>query len=83
MRLNKKLNLNKEMAKMRVYNGEDMAITIVTDGNADVVIQPGEYATIETDAAFNSDGFYVQEDGDWYAKENGSTGADLEIYNGR
>ena len=65
-----------------VYNGENTAITIVTDGNADVVVQPKSFATIETDATFNSDSFYVQEDGEWYAKENGDTGADFEIYSG-
>lgn len=67
---------------MRIYNGENIAITVVTDGNEDVVIQPKEFATIETNANFNSDSFYIEENGDWYAKENGSTGADLEIYLG-
>ena len=66
---------------MRIYNGENTAITIVTDGNADVVIQPYSFATIETEANFNSDSFYVQEDGEWYAKDS-NDGNVMEIYSG-
>lgn len=66
---------------MRIYNGENVAITVVSDGNADVVIQPKSFATIETDASFNSDSFYVQEGGEWYAKDS-NDGNVMEIYSG-
>lgn len=67
---------------MRVYNGEDVAITVVTDGNPDVTIQPKSFAEVSVteDAVFNSDAFYVENQGSWYAAEAGHTGADLEIY---
>lgn len=63
---------------MRVYNGENMAITVVTDSST-TVIDGKSFATVETDAPFNSDSFYIEEDGAWYAKENGPC---LEIYIG-
>lgn len=83
-----------KVKKMRIFNGEDVAITIVSDGNADVVIQPKEYATVEIDHVskgnqdgvhnFGSDSFYVEEEGAWYGNWKGedsmSTVADLEIY---
>ena len=67
---------------MRIYNGEDVTITVVTDGNADVVIQPRSFADVNVskDVEFNSDSFYIQEDGAWYATEAGHSGAELEIY---
>lgn len=74
----------KELIKMkRVYNGEEFAITVVSDGNEDVVIEPGE--TVEIDLTdehhFNDDSFYVQEEGEWYAKEADHYGGRIEIYN--
>lgn len=67
----------------RVYNGEEINITIVSDGNPDVVIEPGETVEIglTDEHRFNDDSFYVQEEGDWYAKEVDSYGGRIEIYN--
>lgn len=67
---------------MRIFNGENTAITVVTDGNADVVVPARSFATINTEANFNSDSFYVQEDGEWYAKDS-NDGNVMEIYNAR
>lgn len=68
----------------RVYNGEDHAITLVSDGNPDVLIQP--YQTIEitisTDTVI-SDSFYVVEEGEWYTKEGKDLDGRVEIYNAR
>jgi hypothetical protein len=72
----------KNMKKMNIYNGENYPITVVTEIETVII---GAKMTVQvlmgTDADFNSGDFYVQEDGSWYAKENGVTGADLEIYN--
>jgi|GEM_PF-2791247 len=70
------------MKKLNLYNGENTEITVVTD--LEVVVIPGRSSAtvkMEDDAQFNSGEFYVEEDGNWYAKKNGATGADLEIYN--
>ncbi|WP_068505875.1 hypothetical protein [Paenibacillus kribbensis] len=71
--------------KVLVYNGESVAITVVAEGNPVTVIQPGEFVELVGPLwGFNSDAFYVLEDGEWYAKHEGCyTGADLEIYNGK
>ncbi|MNW44024.1 hypothetical protein D3C74_212380 [compost metagenome] len=65
-----------------IYNGSEIKITIVSDGNKDVVIPSGEFAKIELDLLsrdnpdgihkFNDDSFYVQGEGDW-----------IEIYNSK
>ena len=68
------------MKKLKVFNGENVAITVVTNFDNDTVIQPKSFAIIETEATFNSDNFYVEQEGKWLGKINGSTGADLEIY---
>lgn len=69
----------KERNKTEVYNGEDCAITLVTDNNPDVIIQPYESVVIELSIdAVISDSFYIVEDGEWYTKENGGR---VEIYN--
>lgn len=70
------------MKKLNLYNGENTEITVVTD--LETVAIPGRSSAtvkMEDDAQFNSGEFYVEEDGNWYAKKNGATGADLEIYN--
>jgi hypothetical protein len=66
-----------------VYNGESVAITVVAEGNPVTVIQPGEFAKLVGElGGFNTDEFYVIEDGEWYVKREGcQTVADLEIYN--
>ncbi|MHB8122613.1 MAG: hypothetical protein ACYDG4_10710 [Desulfuromonadaceae bacterium] len=66
----------------KIFNGENFEITVVTDLQ-DVVIPAKSYAevAIPENVTFNSDSFYVQEEGDWYAKsENCGSGADIEIY---
>ncbi|KJD43314.1 hypothetical protein [Paenibacillus terrae] len=70
---------------MLVYNGESVKITVVSDGNPDTVIQPGEYAKLAGElVGFATDMFHVLEDGEWYAKrEHCYSGADVEIYNNR
>ncbi|WP_311080981.1 hypothetical protein [Paenibacillus polymyxa] len=70
---------------MLVYNGESKNITVVAEGNPVTVIQPGEYAElIGGVTGFNTDVFYVLEDGNWYAKREGCyTSADVEIYNAK
>lgn len=73
-----------EFKMKRIYNGEEIAITVVSDGNDDVVINPGETVEIELNDEHNfnaNDGsFYVQEEGEWYAKEVDSYGGRIEIY---
>jgi len=66
----------------RIFNGEGYTITLVTDlGNTEI---PGRSITeieVPEGAQFNSDNFYIHEDGLWYAKtEDCFTGADMEIY---
>ncbi|MFW5438916.1 hypothetical protein [Paenibacillus apiarius] len=63
----------------KIYNGEERKITVVSDGNPDAVIEPGETVeiTLSSDAVI-SDSFYVLEDGEWYTKE---TDGRVEIYN--
>ena len=67
---------------MKIYNGENVAITVVTDGNADVVIEAKSFAEVNVskDVEFNSDCFYIEEKGAWYAIDARHTDADLEIY---
>lgn len=72
---------------MKVYNGENIAITIVSDGNPDINIPPLEVAEINLDIMnvhffnFPDGSFYILEEGDWYAKtEHCGSGADIEIY---
>ncbi|AHD06426.1 hypothetical protein [Paenibacillus larvae] len=69
---------------MKVYNGENIAITIVSDGNPDVSIPPKGVTEINLDLnehRFNEGSFYILEEGDWYAKtEHCASGADIEIY---
>jgi len=77
------LNVKKEVSPMeKIFNGENFDITVVTDLR-DVVIPAKSYAevAIPENVTFNSDSFYVQEEGDFYAKtENCGSGADIEIY---
>lgn len=66
---------------MQVKNGESVVITVVSDGNPDVSIQPGESVVIDLDIPsqvnregkhkFSTDSFYVVEEGDWYAEIEG------------
>lgn len=66
---------------MKIYHAENVAITVVSEGNADVVIPAKEFAVIEAVLPFNTPEFYVEEEGEWYAKvENCTSGADVEIY---
>lgn len=67
------------MPKLKVYNNENSAITVVTNFDCDTVIEAKSFAIIEIYAKFNTDDFYVQEEGNYYARENGVSGADLEI----
>lgn len=67
------------MKKLKVYNSLDIAITVVIDFDNDHVLQPRSAITIETDATFNSDMFYVEGDQEWKAKYNTENG-DIEIY---
>jgi hypothetical protein len=67
----------------QIYNGENEPITVVTDFRS-TTIKPKDFADVEIpeDAVFNQSEFYVQEEGNWYAKtSNCFTGADIEIYN--
>jgi hypothetical protein len=68
------------MGKVRVFNGSNEVITVVTNFNNDTVMEPKTFAEVETEAAFNSDDFYVENAGRWRGKVNGTTGADVEIY---
>ena len=66
----------------KIYNGENFDITVVIDLQ-DVVIPAKSYTevVIPENVTFNSDSFYVQEEGNFYAKyENCHSGADIEIY---
>lgn len=69
----------------RVYNGESTVVTVVSDGNEDIVIQPGE--TVEMNLTdehlLSDDALYVQEEGDWYFKEVSGFGGRIEIYNAK
>ncbi|QHZ53385.1 hypothetical protein [Paenibacillus larvae] len=76
---------------MKVYNGEKIVITVVSDGNEDVTVHPQSIVEINLDLMgkenpdgkhrFNDDSFYILEEGDWYAKtEHCGSGADIEIY---
>ena len=68
--------------KKRLFNGEGYDITVVTD-LGDIVIPERTIMEVEIPEGvqFNSDSFYIQEDGLWYIKtENCFTGADMEIY---
>jgi hypothetical protein len=80
--------------KTTVFNGENYAITVVSDGNPDTVIPAKGMVEIDLDLCtshnlngahvFNQGSFYVLEDGDWTLKyENNYTGYDLEIYNAK
>ena len=69
----------------KVYNGENIDITVVTDlGNT--VIPSREIVEVEIpeDAVFGTDTFYVEEQGSWYSNIKGThsceSGADMEIY---
>lgn len=69
----------------KIYNGTGATITIITDGNADLVIEPECFGKVNlsADADFNAPNgsFYVEEEGNFYAKhDNCQTGADIEIY---
>ena len=69
---------------MRIYNGENMDITLVTD-LGDTVIPAKTMVEVEIpeDAilSLKDDTMYVQEEGSWYSKtEQCHTGADMEIY---
>lgn len=68
--------------EIRVHNGENMDITVVTDYcNVTILAKSSAIVEVDEDAEFNSGEFYVEEDGDWYAKaDNCYTGADIEIY---
>lgn len=70
----------KESYSGLVFNREPHIITLVTDGNPDVIIQPNETIenTLSTDAVI-SDSFYVIEEGDWYTKEVEEHGGRVEV----
>ena len=70
------------MKELNIFNGEEKAITIVTD--LETVVIPGksnEVVKMGIDAEWNTGDFYVEEEGNWYAKKWGATGTCLEIYN--
>ena len=70
---------------MKIYNGENIDITLVTDlGNTVIPAKEIKEVEVPEDAILNlkDDSMYVQEEGNWYSKtENCETGADMEIYN--
>lgn len=67
----------------RIYNGTNATITVITDGNADLVIESECFGEVELseDASFNApDGsFYVEEEGIFYLSHDCTTDADFEI----
>jgi len=69
---------------MRIYNGENIDITIVTDlGDAIVPAKTTVEVEVPETAILNlhDDSMCVQEEGSWYSKtEQCHTGADMEIY---
>ena len=71
------------MKNLEVYNGENITITVVTDYGS-FKIQPNSSTAVKVaeDAIFNTADFYVEEEGNWYAKtENCNTNCNIEIYN--
>ena len=69
---------------MKIYNGENIDITVVTD-LGDTVIPAKTTVEVEVpeEAILNlkDDSMYVQEEGNWYSKtEHCEAGADMEIY---
>ena len=66
-----------------IYNGTDSTITVVTNGNPDLVIESEEFGEVNLleGASFNSpDGsFYVEEEGTFYLSHDCTTDADYEI----
>ena len=69
--------------ELKIYNGEDRDITIVTDFETVVIkAKDCKMVWVGSDAQFNTGDFYVEEEGNWYAKtEHCNTGCDIEIYN--
>ena len=67
----------------KIYNKTDRTITVVTDGNPDLVIESECFGELKLreDAIFNSpDGsFYVEEEGRFYLSHDKLTDADFEI----
>jgi len=69
---------------MKIYNGENIDITLVTDlGDTVIPAKTTVEVEIPEDAILNlhDHTMYVQEEGNWYSKtEQCFTGADMEIY---
>jgi len=69
---------------MKIYNGENINITIVTDlGDTIIPAKTTVEVEIPEDAVLNlhDASMYVEEEGSWYSKtEQCGTGADMEIY---
>ena len=68
---------------VKIYNGTNSTITVVTDDNLDLVIESEEFGEVNLadDAVFGEDTFYVQEEGRFYLqhKDTQITNADYEI----
>lgn len=70
------------MEKIKIYNGEDKEITIVTD--IDSVTIPSRRSAevrITEGAVFQQAEFFVLEAGNYYAKISTFANVDVEIYN--
>ena len=72
---------------MKIYNGENIDITLVTDlGDTVIPAKTAVEVEIPEDAILNlkDDSMYVQEEGSWYSNRRGidscESGADMEIY---
>ena len=67
----------------KIYNKTNQAITVVTEGNANLIINSECFGKLDLreDASFNnSDGsFYVEEEGSFYLSHDKITDADFEI----
>lgn len=68
----------------KIYNGTDRTITVVTDGNPNLVIGPKSFEEVDLpeDAVFNApDGsFYVEEEGEFYVGHQDYPKDELVIY---
>ena len=74
----------KEDKIMKIYNGENIDVTLATD-LGDTVIPAKTTVEVEVPEtailSLKDDTMYVQEEGMWYSKtEQCHTGADMEIY---